>query len=142
MEQFSSFLAGNPMLSAAWGGIFIAIIVTTIRIKMSPIKQLSPQDLTFAMNREDGVVLDIRAEKDFKNSHIIEAKHITAEKLKNNDFAALEKYKDKPIIVVCAGGITASKVADQLLKAGFNKASLLKGGMNAWIGAGLPVVKK
>ena len=66
-----------------------------------------------------------------------------AEKLKNNDFAALEKYKDKPIIVVCAGGITASKVArSTYLKAGFNKASLLKGGMNAWTGAGLPVVNK
>ncbi|MCO4800247.1 MAG: rhodanese-like domain-containing protein [Colwelliaceae bacterium] len=142
MEQFSSFLASNPMLSAAWVGIFVAIIVTSIRIKMSPIKQLSPQDLTFSMNREEGVVLDIRTDKDFKNSHIIDAKHISAEKVKNNDFAALEKYKDKPIIVVCAGGITASKVADQLLKAGFNKASLLKGGMNAWTGAGLPVVNK
>jgi len=142
MEQFSTFLASNPMLSAAWVGIFVAIIVTTIRIKMSPIKQLSPQELTFAMNREGGVVLDTRSEKEFKNSHILDAKHITAEKVKNNDFAALEKYKDKPIIVVCASGITASKVANQLLKVGFIKASLLKGGMNAWTGAGLPVAKK
>ncbi|GAA6204804.1 MULTISPECIES: rhodanese-like domain-containing protein [Thalassotalea] len=142
MEQFSSFLASHPMLSAAWVGIFIAIIVTTIRIKMSPIKQLSPQEVTFTMNRDNGIVLDIRAEKDFKNSHIIDSKHISAEKLKNNDFSALEKYKDKPIIVVCAAGITASKAADQLLKAGFTKASLLKGGLNAWTGAGLPVVKK
>lgn len=142
MEQFSTFLANHPMLSAAWVGIFVAIIVTSIRIKMSPIKQLSPQDLTFAVNREDGVVVDIRSEKEFKNSHILDAKHISTEKVNNNDFAALEKHKDKPIIVVCAAGISASKVANQLLKAGFTKASLLKGGMNAWTGAGLPVAKK
>jgi rhodanese-related sulfurtransferase len=142
MEELSTFVASHPMLSAAWVGIFVAIIVTTIRIKMSPIKQLSPQELTFAMNREEGIVLDMRPDKEFNKSHILDAKHITKEKVANNDFSALEKYKDKPIIVVCAAGITASKVANQLLKAGFLKASLLKGGMNAWTGAGLPVAKK
>lgn len=142
MEQFSSFLAEHSMLSAAWVGIFVAIIVTSIRIKMSPIKQLSPQDLTFVVNKEEGVVLDIRPEKDFRKGHVIDAKNISQEKVKNNDFSTLEKHKDKPIIVVCAAGITASKVADQLLKAGFTQASLLKGGMNAWTGAGLPVVSK
>lgn len=142
MEQFSAFLAENSMLSAAWVGIFVAIIITSIRIKMSPIKQLSPQELTFVVNKEDGIVLDIRPEKEFKDGHVIDAKHLAKEKVTNNDFSALEKYKDKPIIVVCAAGITASKVADQLLKAGFAKASLLKGGMNAWKNAGLPVVSK
>jgi len=142
MEQFLEFLANHPVLSAAWVGIFIAIIVTSIKIKLSPIKQLSPQELTFAVNREEGVVLDIRPEKEFKASHILDAKHITTEKVNNNDFATLEKFKDKPIIVVCTAGITAAKVADQLFKAGFSKASLLKGGMNAWTGAGLPVSKK
>ncbi|WP_206483104.1 rhodanese-like domain-containing protein [Thalassotalea sp. G2M2-11] len=142
MEQFITFLSNHPILSAAWVGIFIAIIVTSIKIKLSPIKQLSPQELTLSVNREDGVVVDIRTEKDFKASHIIDAKHLSTEKVNNNDFATLEKYKDKPIIVVCTAGITASKVANQLYKAGFSKASLLKGGMNAWTGAGLPVVKK
>jgi len=142
MDQFVEFLGNHPMLSAAWVGIFIAIIVTSIRIKLSPIKQLTPQELTFSVNREQGVVLDIRPEKDFKASHILDAKHITTEKINKNEFATLEKYKDKPIIVVCTAGITASKVAAQLFKAGFTKASLLKGGMNAWTGAGLPVAKK
>jgi len=141
MEQFTAFLMEHSMLSAAWVGIFVAIIVVTIKMKLSPIKQLNPQELTFAMNREDGLVLDIRPEKEYRKSHILDAKHITAEKMKNNDFAALEKHKDKPIIVVCAAGMTAAKVADQLFKAGFSKASLLKGGMNAWLGAGLPVTK-
>ena len=61
--------------------------------------------------------------------------------MKNNDFSSLEKHKDKPIIVVCAAGINATKVANQLLKAGFSQVNLLKGGMNAWTTAGLPVVK-
>ncbi len=141
MEQFTEFLMEHSMLSAAWVGVFVAIIVVTIKMKLSPIKQLNPQELTFAINREEGVILDIRPEKEYRKSHILDAKHITAEKMKNNDFAALEKHKDKPIIVVCAAGMTAAKVADQLFKAGFSKVSLLKGGMTAWLGAGLPVAK-
>lgn len=142
MEQFITFLSAHPALSAAWVGIFIAIIVTTIRIQMSPIKQLSTQEMTFMVNKEDGVILDVRAEKEYRASHIIDAKHIATEKVNNNDFASLEKYKDKPIIVVCTAGVTAAKVAGQLLKAGFSKVSLLKGGMNSWMNAGLPVSKK
>jgi len=142
MEQFTTFLAAHPMLSAAWVGIAIAIIFTSIRIKMSPVKQLNNQELTFLVNKEEGLVLDIRGEKEFKASHILDAKHLASDKVSNNDFASLEKHKDKPIIVVCTAGITASKVANQLVKAGFSQVNLLKGGMNAWTGAGLPVVKK
>jgi len=109
---------------------------------MSPIKQISPQQLTFLVNREEGKVVDIRAEKEFKLGHILDSLHLASEKANKNDFSSLEKHKDKPIIVVCAAGMTAAKVAEQLFKAGFTKVSLLKGGMNAWVNAGLPVAKK
>ncbi|WP_286263428.1 rhodanese-like domain-containing protein [Thalassotalea atypica] len=142
MEQLMVLASNHPLLSLAWVGIFVALIVVTILIKMSPIKQLSPQELTFLVNREEGVVVDIRAAKEFKSSHILEAVNFSMEKANKNDFTSLEKYKDKPIIVVCAAGMTASKVANQLLKAGFANTNLLKGGMNAWVGAGLPVAKK
>jgi len=142
MEQFTTFLAAHPMLSAAWFGIAIAIIFTSIRIQMSPIKQLNNQEMTFLVNKDEALVIDIRGEKEYKTSHIIDAKHLASDKVTNNDFASLEKHKDKPIIVVCTAGITASKVANQLVKAGFSQVNLLKGGMNAWTGAGLPVVKK
>ena len=130
------------MLTAAWVGIFLAIIFISIRIKLSPIKQLSPQEMTLLVNKEEGVIVDIRADKEFKASHIVDAKNVTAEKINKNDIASLEKFKERPIIVVCTAGISASKSADQLVKAGFNQVNILKGGMNAWVNAGLPVVKK
>ena len=130
------------MLTAAWVGIFLAIIFVSIRIKLSPIKQLSPQEMTLLVNKQEGVIVDIRPEKEFKASHIVDAKHVTAEKINKNDTASLEKFKARPIIVVCTAGISASKPAEQLVKAGFNQVNILKGGMNAWNNAGLPVVKK
>ena len=141
MEQFIEFASSHMLLSAAWLAIFTLIIFTTIKIKMSPVKQISAQELTFLVNREEGVVVDIRAEKEFKAGHILDAKHLTVEKANNNDFVSLENYKDKPIIVVCAAGMVATKVANQLYKAGYTKSNLLKGGMNTWAAAGLPLTK-
>ncbi len=142
MDQLFIFASSEPLLSTAWVVIVLLIIFTTVKMQLSPIKQVSPQEMTFLMNREDGVVIDIRNEKEFKTSHILDAQHISAEKVTNNDFASLEKHKDKPIIVVCTAGISAAKVASQLLKAGFPRVNLLKGGMNAWVNASLPVAKK
>ncbi|TPH17760.1 rhodanese-like domain-containing protein [Litorilituus lipolyticus] len=141
MEEFLTFAGNNPVLSAVWVALVVMIIVTTIKMKMSPIKQISPQDLTFLVNREEGMTLDIRAEKEFKTSHILDAVNLSNEKISQNGFTSLEKHKDKPIIVVCTAGISAAKVANDLFKAGFEKVSILKGGMNAWINAGLPVSK-
>lgn len=142
MDQLITFAASQPLLSAAWVAIVLMIIVISIRIQMSPIKQLSPQQMTFLVNRQSGVVVDTRTDKDFKAGHIVDAIHLNSEKVNNNDFASLEKHKDNPIIVVCTAGISAAKVASQLAKAGFTQVSLLKGGMNAWQNAGLPVAKK
>ncbi|MBU2924912.1 rhodanese-like domain-containing protein [Colwellia sp. 4_MG-2023] len=142
MEQFITFASNNGLLSAVWVALVVMIIVITIRIQLSPIKQISTQELTFLMNREQGVALDIRKEKEFNTSHILDAINLSNDKITKNGFASLEKHKENPIIVVCSAGLVASKVASDLHKAGFARVSILKGGMGAWIGAGLPVTKK
>jgi rhodanese-related sulfurtransferase len=43
-------------------------------------------------------------------------------------------------VAVCDSGITSSKAVNTLRKAGFESVYNLKGGMNAWGQAGLPVV--
>ena len=141
MEELITLANNHPMLSMAWGAIVIMIIITSIQIKLSPVVQINPQELTFLVNKDDGIVIDIRSEKDFKAKHIIDSTNFSPDKANNNDFAALEKFKDKPIIVVCAAGVTAAKVANQLVKANFSQVKLLKGGMGSWTGAGLPTTK-
>ncbi|GAA6173980.1 rhodanese-like domain-containing protein [Colwellia sp. KU-HH00111] len=142
MEQFITFLSNNGMLSAVWVALVVMIIVTTIKINLSPVKQISPQDLTFLMNREQGVALDIRSDKDFNAGHILDAISLSNEKITKNGFVSLEKHKQNPIIVVCSAGLSAVKIANDMHKAGFARVSVLKGGMGAWTGAGLPVTKK
>ncbi|MBA6341474.1 rhodanese-like domain-containing protein [Colwellia sp. MB02u-10] len=141
MDQLITFAMSQSLLSTIWLFIVLMIIVMTIRIQMSPIKQLSTQQMTFLVNRESGVVVDSRSEKDFKAGHIVDALHLGNDKVSKNDFSSLEKHKDNPIIIVCSAGMSAGKVASQLTKAGFTRVSLLKGGMSAWLSAGLPVTK-
>ena len=110
MEQFFTFASNNGMLSAVWLALIVMIIFTSIKIRMSPVKQISPQELTFLLNREEGVALDIRSEKNFKNSHILDSISLSNEKINKNGFTSLEKYKENPIIVICSAGMSAVKI--------------------------------
>lgn len=141
MEELLAFASNNQLLSMVWVALVIMIVIVSIKIKLSPIKQLNPQELTLLVNRNEGVVVDIRIEKEFKKSHILDAISLSPEKLKNNDLASIEKHKAKPIIIVCATGMTSSKAATDLYKLGYTQVSLLKGGMNTWVNASLPVTK-
>ncbi len=93
------------------------------------------------INKQDAVILDIRAQKEFKNGHIQGARQIKPEEVREANFSKLEKQKNTPIIVVCNMGNLASGVANKLSKQGFSDVYVLDGGMNGWTSAGLPVSK-
>ena len=142
MDQMVEFVTNHYILSGLFAALLAALVYTTVASQLSSLKELSTHEATLLMNKEDAYILDIRPVAEFKKGHILGSKQIKAELVTKGDFSPLEKYKDKPIIVVCAAGITASKVASQLIKAGFSQVNLLKGGMNAWTAAGLPTAKK
>ena len=52
-----------------------------------------------------------------------------------------EKFKSKPVIVSCASGRRATTVADSLRKQGFADVVALRGGIAAWVQAGMPLEK-
>lgn len=140
MEQYIEFIGNHPILSLIWLALVAMLVTGWFKSKFSAIRQINPQQLTLLVNREDAQIVDIRNQKDFKTGHIANAIHLDAEKAKQSDFGSLEKHKNKPIIVVCAAGMTASSVASLLHKAGFEQTYVLSGGIGAWQGASLPMV--
>ena len=142
MDQLVEFIGNHPLMSGAWFALFAMLVYSYVSSAVSPIKQVTTHDATMLINKQDAVVLDIRPAADFKKGHILGAKQIKPEQLNQGEFGTLEKSKDKPIIVVCAMGMTAKRTAAQMLKAGFENVSVLKGGMGEWQNASLPVVKK
>ncbi|OHC63966.1 MAG: sulfurtransferase [Rhodocyclales bacterium GWA2_65_19] len=105
------------------------------------VARLTPAEATLMMNREDALVLDVRETGEWSAGHITGARHITLAQLEKR-LSELDKFKEKPIIVVCATGNRSSSACGQLKKHGFDKVYSLGGGVSSWIEANLPLTTK
>jgi len=92
-------------------------------------------------NGEDALLLDIRSPADFKAGRVIGAKNIPFADLTKR-MSELEKHKDKPIVIICKTGQTASSAANMLKKADYTNVHRMSGGMAEWTGQNLPLVRK
>jgi rhodanese-related sulfurtransferase len=141
MEQLVEFAKDQMLLSGLWIGLVVMLVYSFVSPMLSKTKQVNNHQATLLINKEDAIVLDIRASKDFKAGHIIGSKQLKPDEVREGNFAKLEKNKEQPIIVVCAMGNLAAGTASKMQKAGFTNVHVLSGGMNAWQGASLPVSK-
>ena len=141
MNEFVAFLGDNPILTDAWVLLFVVLVSGVIGGMLSNVKELSTHDTTLLMNRENAIIIDIRKNNEYRQGHILGAKALSEDDVKKANFSSLEKYKDKPIIVVCAMGMSAKKVAQAIAKTGHQQVSVLKGGMATWQNEKLPVSK-
>ena len=140
MNEFVQFAIDNWVLSTAW--LVVAFVLLSLQIKITAHgpKSLTTQMVTNLVNRENAVIIDIRGQADFNKGHIQGALNVPLTKIKDTT-SDLEKYKDNPIIMVCANGIQVAAACQILRKAGFENVHKLAGGMTSWVGDNLPVVK-
>ncbi len=129
------------ILSLVWVGLLIALIMNIVKSATAAYKVVNVNQLTHLINRENGVVVDIRTKDEYKSGHITDSVHILPSDIKAGNFASLENHKSDPIIIVCKTGQTAQESANLLAKAGFTNVSLLKSGLIAWNEANLPLVR-
>src|SRR5690606_10200891 len=111
MQQYIEFFANHPILSAVWLVLFVMLIASVLKSRFSALKQVSPTELTLQVNRQNALVVDIRAEADFAKGHITGARHLLLGDIEKQQLAGLEKHKAEPIILVCQAGMTAQKAA-------------------------------
>ncbi|MDH5955556.1 rhodanese-like domain-containing protein [Vibrio aestuarianus] len=141
MQEYIEFFQQNMILSLAWVGILVALIMSIVKSTTAAYKEITAAQTTYLMNRDNCVVVDIRSKEEFKKGHITDAVHILPSDIKAGNFASLENRKSDPIIVVCKTGQTAQESANLLAKAGFENVNLLKSGLVAWNEANLPLVR-
>ena len=102
---------------------------------------VSPFQATLMINREDAIVVDVREPTEYAAGHVPHSRHIPTGQV-DKRIGELEKYKDKPVIVVCQSGNRSSSACAALRKSGFEKVYNLSGGIAAWEQAGMPITKK
>jgi rhodanese-related sulfurtransferase len=102
---------------------------------------VSPIQATLMINREDAIVVDVREPNEYAAGHVPHSRAMPMGQVAKR-LGELDKYKNKPVIVVCQSGNRSSSACNALRKGGFEKVYNLSGGIGAWEQAGLPVTKK
>lgn len=93
---------------------------------------------TQLINRERAILIDVREPEEVLTGKIRNARLIPLAKLES-ELNALKKFKDRPVILICASGNRAKTACKLLLKNEFTRAVVLKDGIAGWKKDQLPL---
>ncbi|MDI9819128.1 MULTISPECIES: rhodanese-like domain-containing protein [unclassified Legionella] len=138
MGQLGQFITNHWVLWFALVIVLLLIFINELIAQKKRAKELSPQEAVNLINHEEAVIIDLRDADTFRKGHIIDSVRASAE-----DFAQqrMDKYKTKPLILVCARGLQSAQLAAKLREKGFSAPMTLAGGIAAWQAADLPLTK-
>jgi len=141
MNNFTEFVGNHLFLSVSFFGLLTYWIMGEIKQRTNGVGAVSPMDATQLMNHSNAVVLDVREDKELTEGSIVNAIHIPLGDI-NNQIKKIEKYKEKPVVVICRSGHRSASACNTLRKQGFAQVYNLRGGVMAWQKDGMPLVKK
>ena len=102
------------------------------------IPQVNTFEATQLINQRDAVVVDVRDEGEYRAGHIPHSRHVPLTAI-GGRVQELEKFREKPVVLVCRSGNRAGAAAGILKKRGFQDVRVLRGGVVSWEQANLPV---
>lgn len=136
MNSDSDFLLNNWILIVLWFFILYLLIKSFVKDKW----ERSPQQVIQLMNRDDALLLDVRESNELSEGYIEGSKHIPSGETKKR-LNEVEKFKQKPLVVVCRSGHRSAGVLSTLRRSGFEQVYILRGGILAWQNDKLPLSK-
>ena len=137
MGMFFEFAAREWALFGALGAALAGLWMHEARKSG---RSLSPQQAINLVNAEGGVFVDLREPGEHRAGHIVAALNIPAAKLEGR-LAELDKYREKPVILVCKMGQHSGAAGKRLNAGGFAQVYRMSGGMMEWGAQQLPLVK-
>lgn len=138
MERLLEFTGNHTLLVSALMISFFVLVFSELRRKATAVSAVDPSAAVRLIN-DDATIIDLRSAEAFGRGHIVNARNVPMDEL-GARMEKLGRLKDKPVVTVCDAGITSSRALATLKAAGFDSVYNLKGGMNAWAQAGMPVV--
>ena len=138
MAQFIEFVGNHLLLATMWVATLVAIVLYQ---KKNSATAVTPQRAIMLINREEGVIVDVREKKDFDTGHIVDSINIPLAKIKQR-VTELKKHNQKPVVVVCKLGQHSGEAAKLLQQSGHTEVYRLTGGLTEWKAQSLPLVQK
>ena len=127
--------------------LFVALVAVIgllafepLRKRSGGVRSINAIDLPRVMSNEKAVVLDVSDSNEFENGRIPKARNIPLSRIES-DINRLNKFKTRPIVIVCRVGNRSSKAASILRKHDFSDVRTLQGGFAAWTKENLPIEK-
>jgi rhodanese-related sulfurtransferase len=117
----------------------VALIYPALRSANT--KSVTPAQAVMLINRQHAVLVDVRDAAEHAAMRIASAQLIPLGELAGR-VQDLNKYKSRPVVLLCASGSRSLKGVEILSKAGFEQVFNLDGGIKAWKDAGLPVTSE
>ena len=141
LQTYLDFVVSHPILFLALALVVALIVANEVHGNLTGGKRLSIPDAVRLINDREPVIVDVRPVADFKKSHLLNAVNIPLAKIEERS-TELARDKARPILVYCNLGATAGEAVLKLQKLGHTEAYNLRGGLNSWLGASLPVTAK
>lgn len=85
-------------------------------------------------------VIDVRTPAQYREVHVEIARNVPLDRLDPEAIRNVRAGADGPLYVICKSGGRAAKACEKLSAAGLDVVSV-EGGTQAWVAAGLPVVR-
>ena len=139
MDVFIQFVINHWPLWLALVVLVAMIIRAESRNTVRGVELVGPQMAVNLINRKDAIVIDVRERSAFEKGHIINAKHIPFKDIEDH-IHKMDDAKSKPIIINGTQDQQATQAAVLLKQKGFEHVHNLKGGVNAWKEASLPLM--
>ncbi len=117
----------------------LAITLIAVLLSGAAYPQFTRQQAINLVNTEEGVFLDLRDAAEFKKGHIVGAVNVPSAKLPER-MVELEKYMEKPIVLVCKMGQQSGAAGKQLQGENYTKGYKMSGGMMEWTNLQLPLL--
>lgn len=134
------FLISNIWLVLAAIASGAILVWPLINRRLSGVPEIGALQAVQLLNRKDAVMIDVREPGEFSAGHAPNAKNIPHAQL-DKRIGELEKFKNRPAVIVCQTGSRSHTATTALKKAGFSEVVVLAGGMGAWQQANMPVEK-
>lgn len=142
MSEYVTFFQHHPVLVLAFVGIAGAIAFTFVQGGGARgVRRIGPLEATRLLNQDDGVVVDVRGDGEFRQGHVINAVNLPLQYLPDQ-IQKLEKFRQRPVVTVCKTGQQSARAGGILRSRGFEKVYTLSGGLQAWESANLPLSRK
>ena len=139
MNEFISFLFADEQIftTSTLFLLIVLLIANFVADKYRKYEIIDPKGAIDLMDdKDDLIILDVREKKERKHGYINGDKHIALSEVKDK-LGSLDA--SKKVLVYCRSGSRSGHIAGLLTRNGFEHVYNLKGGINAWRRAKMPI---